>query len=156
MTGTGRWTRGGLVPLLAAAVLAAGVTACDGAGVMGPVERGSVLADGLYYFEAWPDRSTRHPDWWGWLDVRVGSDRRIRGSYRLPDQCRDRFNYIVDCVGHLSGRVQHDGRFDFALDEGWIRGHGWTRSRYEAYGRWDARIIGYSERGDFTLSWERR
>jgi hypothetical protein len=156
MKGIGRWTRGGLVPFLVGAVLTAAVSACDGAGVLVPVERGPVLADGLYYFEAWPDRSTRDPDWWGWLDVRVGSDRRIRGSYRLPDQCRDRYNYIVDCVGHLTGRTLHDGRFDFALDEGWIRGEGRAYSRYEAYGRWDARIVGYRERGDFTLSWEQR
>ena len=155
MAGRRRWLRGRMLAVLAVAAMAGGAAACD-AGVLVPVERGPVLMDGLYYFEAWPDRSTRHPDWWGWLDMRVGPDRRIRGSYRLPDQCRDRYNYIVDCVGRVTGRVQHDGRFDFALDEGWIRGNGWTRSRYEAYGRWDARIVGYSERGDFTLSWERR
>jgi hypothetical protein len=143
-----RLLRRGALPLLAAA-LAAG---CGDNGFGVVVGGGSTagLRPGLYDYEAWTyGRQTAYR---GYVDLRVGGDGVLTGSYRLPRQCTDAYGYEADCVGYVGGRVYSDGTVRFGFDEGWLRHEGETDGRYsEVVGSWETRILGASSSGSFEL-----
>lgn len=136
-----------LLPLLAAAAgCEVGDVIFDPEGGTG----GARLTSGSYSYRAWSDG--RHGEaWWGYLELRVASDGRISGSYRLPWQCTDRWRREVDCVGQVGGRLYRDGSLRFGLDEGWLSHEGNANRYSEVTGRWWTRILGHSDAGTFEL-----
>ena len=132
-------------PLALAALLA--LAACDDYG-LGPDD----LYSGRYDYAAWSDFDRREPAWWGTLDLEVDDyNGTVYGSYRLPDQCEDRFGRLIDCRGTVDGRVYRDGTIRFELDDGWLTNRGRLRSGSRAEGDWDAVLPGYRDEGEFEL-----
>ncbi len=124
------------------------LSGCD-AGVILSADRRESLRSGLYSYSTWTEAG--RPAWWGRVDVRVEFDGTIRGSYRLPRQCRDGYGFVVDCIGHVGGRVYPDGRVRFGFDEGWLRHQGEVTRYSEVSGYWDTRILGTYGSGEFEL-----
>lgn len=142
-----RLLRRGALPLLAAALLAG--CGDNGFGVVVTGPGGTGLDSGLYDYEAWT--YGRRTAYWGYVDLRVGGDGTLTGSYRLPRQCTDRYGYEADCVGYVGGRVYSDGTVRFGFDEGWLRHDGEANRYSEVVGDWETRILGASSGGSFEL-----
>lgn len=123
---------------------------CDATGVLVPVSRGDFgLWSGQYAYDAYSDWGGIA--YWGYLNLRVDTDGRITGTYRLPRQCSDRWGYEVDCAGYIGGRVYDDGSFRFGMDEGWLANRGTADSRGRAAGRWETRLLGGRGAGTFEM-----
>jgi hypothetical protein len=142
-----RLLRRGALPLLAAA-LAAGC-GDNGFGVVVTGADRAGLGSGLYDYEAWT--YGRRTAYRGYVELRVGGDGTLTGSYRLPRQCTDRYGYEADCVGYVGGRVYADGTVRFGFDEGWLRHDGEANRYSEVVGDWQTRILGASSSGSFEL-----
>lgn len=142
-----RLLRRGALPLAAATLLAA----CGDNGFSIVVPGGSTggLRSGVYDYDAWT--YGRRTAYWGFVDLRVGVDGALSGTYRLPAQCTDGYGYEADCVGYVGGRVYSDGEVRFGFDEGWLRHDGEANRWSEVAGRWETRILGARSEGSFEL-----
>ena len=142
----------GLVAALALLLLAGcdAVVGPDGIGI-GSGAAGRWLDSGWYDYAAWSDFGGSRPAWWGYVELRVDRDGRITGRYELPGQCTDGYGFEATCFGRVDGRVYSDGRVRFGFDEGWLGHDGRVNRHSEVSGRWDTRLLGYTDRGDFEL-----
>lgn len=144
----------GRVCALWGVLLLAGCDAVVGPGGIGIGSGGGAgrwLDSGSYDYAAWSDRGGSRPAWWGYVDLRVERDGRITGSYELPWQCTDSYGYEATCYGRVGGRVYSDGTLRFGFDEGWLAHDGRVNRYSEVTGRWETRLLGYRDTGDFEL-----
>lgn len=138
--------------VLAGALLAVGLAGCDAPTVVlgTPGTGGAHLRSGTYVYRAWSDFGGR-VEWSGYVDLRVGADGRLTGTYHLPWQCTDRRGFEADCYGRVGGRLHRDGYLQLGFDEGWLSHEGTVDRFSEVRGRWWTRILGYSDSGTFSL-----